>query len=58
MIYIYSLIDRDFSKTHSQASLHTPSEHKDGNESCPTQGKQQRFAYSSDTGCPSMSRSL
>ena len=40
MIYIYSLNDWDFSKTLSQLNLHTPSEHKDGNESCPTPRKQ------------------
>ena len=40
MIYIYSLTDWDFSKTHSQANLHTPSEHKEGNGICVIQRKQ------------------
>ena len=40
MIYIYSLNDWDFSKTLSQANLHTPSEHKDGHDICSIQRKQ------------------
>ena len=40
MLYIYSLNDWGFTQKHSQANLHTLSEHKDGHDICSSQRKQ------------------